>query len=144
MQLTTCCRCCSLKTGTIFSGVCGIVSSISYCYLFTIYEHVNQSTLYNRINIRCNKYQNIVQTFLFRTDTSRDFPNLDLHGKCRMENDNHRHPRQNDRKNHLRHQPLHDHFNLFAAHNRRCAGKKALLSVNTTIKCDYKTHPQLE
>lgn len=30
MQLRTCCRCCSLKTGTIFSGVCGIVSKQSF------------------------------------------------------------------------------------------------------------------
>ncbi|KAL6263205.1 hypothetical protein P5V15_006005 [Pogonomyrmex californicus] len=36
MQLTTCCRCCSLKTGTIFSGVCGIVLAvISLILIFT-------------------------------------------------------------------------------------------------------------
>lgn len=51
-----------------------------------------------------------------------------------MENDNHRHPRQDRREDYLRHQPLHDHPDLFAAHNRRFAGKKALLSVNSTIK----------
>ncbi|XP_070525477.1 uncharacterized protein [Cardiocondyla obscurior] len=36
MQLTTCCRCCSLKTGTIFSGVCGIILAvISLILIFT-------------------------------------------------------------------------------------------------------------
>ncbi|XP_072743593.1 uncharacterized protein [Anoplolepis gracilipes] len=35
-QLTTCCRYCSLKTGTIFSGVCGIVLAIiSLILIFT-------------------------------------------------------------------------------------------------------------
>ncbi|EGI62346.1 hypothetical protein G5I_09342 [Acromyrmex echinatior] len=33
MQLTTCCRCCSLKTGTIFSGVCGIVLAVLFLIL---------------------------------------------------------------------------------------------------------------
>ncbi|XP_014482298.1 PREDICTED: uncharacterized protein LOC106748367 [Dinoponera quadriceps] len=37
MQLKTCCRCCSLKTGTIFSGVCGIVLAvISLIVIFTV------------------------------------------------------------------------------------------------------------
>ncbi|KAL6427903.1 uncharacterized protein LOC126855531 isoform X2 [Cataglyphis hispanica] len=36
MQLTTCCRCCSLKTGTIFNGVCGIVLAVlSLILIFT-------------------------------------------------------------------------------------------------------------
>ncbi|XP_011265865.1 uncharacterized protein LOC105257135 isoform X1 [Camponotus floridanus] len=36
IQLRTCCRCCSLKTGTIFSGVCGIVLAIiSLILIFT-------------------------------------------------------------------------------------------------------------
>ncbi|XP_012284259.1 uncharacterized protein LOC105701777 isoform X2 [Orussus abietinus] len=37
MQLTSCCRCCSLKTGTIFSGVCGIVLAvIALIVIFTV------------------------------------------------------------------------------------------------------------
>ncbi|XP_020300300.1 uncharacterized protein LOC109863974 [Pseudomyrmex gracilis] len=37
MQLKTCCRYCSLKTGTIFSGVCGIVLAvISLILIFTV------------------------------------------------------------------------------------------------------------
>ncbi|XP_015509200.1 lysosomal-associated transmembrane protein 4B [Neodiprion pinetum] len=28
MQLTTCCRCCSLRTGTIISGICGIILAV--------------------------------------------------------------------------------------------------------------------
>lgn len=71
---------------------------------------------------------------MFRTGTRRDFPNLDLHSECRMENNNNRHSRQNGRKNYLRHQSLHDYFNLFVADNRRCEGKEVLLSINTTIK----------
>ncbi|XP_070154820.1 uncharacterized protein [Polyergus mexicanus] len=36
MQLTTCCGCCSLKTGTIFNGVCGIVLAVlSLIVIFT-------------------------------------------------------------------------------------------------------------
>ncbi|KAM0734421.1 hypothetical protein ACS0PU_011892 [Formica fusca] len=36
MQLTTCCRCCSLKTGTIIIGVLGIVSGVfSLTTIFT-------------------------------------------------------------------------------------------------------------
>lgn len=37
MQLTSCCRCCSLKTGTIFSGVCGIILAVvSLVLIFTV------------------------------------------------------------------------------------------------------------
>ncbi|XP_076386318.1 uncharacterized protein LOC100883083 isoform X2 [Megachile rotundata] len=37
MQLTTCCRCFSLKTGTLFTGVCGIILSIlSLILIFTL------------------------------------------------------------------------------------------------------------
>lgn len=37
MQITTCCGCFSLKTGTIFSGACGIVLSIlSLILIFTV------------------------------------------------------------------------------------------------------------
>lgn len=37
MQLHTCCKCCSLKTGTILSGVAGIIASIiSLIVIFTM------------------------------------------------------------------------------------------------------------
>lgn len=37
MQLKTCCRCCSLKTGTIFSGICGIILAvIALVMIFTV------------------------------------------------------------------------------------------------------------
>lgn len=58
-----------------------------------------------------------------RNHTRRDLADPDLHGERRMENDNHRHPRQDRREDYLRHQPLHDHPDLFAAHNRRFAEK---------------------
>lgn len=51
------------------------------------------------------------------------FFNFDLHGERRMENNNHRHFGQNDREDHLRDQPLHDHPDLYAAHNRRLKKK---------------------
>lgn len=53
-----------------------------------------------------------------RNRTRRNFPNSDLHGKRRMENDNHRHPGPNGCKDHLRDQPLYDHPDLYPAHNR--------------------------
>jgi len=66
---------------------------------------------------------------LLRADTSRDFSDPNLHGERRMENDNYRHLRQDDRKDHLRHQPLHDYPHLYAAHNRRFKGKEIFLSI---------------
>lgn len=74
---------------------------------------------------------------MFRTGTCRDFTNLDLHGECRMENNNHRYLRQNGRKNYLCHQSLHDHFNFFVADNRRCQGKKILFSLNKYFSIKY-------
>lgn len=61
---------------------------------------------------------------LFHVGTSRDCPDSDLHCERRMENDNHRHSRQDSRKDHLRDQPLHDHSDLYTAHNRRFKGKE--------------------
>lgn len=58
-----------------------------------------------------------------RNCTRHNFFNSDLYGERRMENDNHRHSGQNGRKDHLRHQPLYDHFDFYAAHNR-CFKKK--------------------
>lgn len=107
MQLTTCCRCCSLKTGTIFSGVCGIVSVQLFLYFHSPYV-----------------IQLLHKSASYSAGTSRDCPDPDLHSERRMENDNRRHPRQDDRKDHLRNQPLHDHPDLYTAHNRGFKGKK--------------------
>lgn len=46
-----------------------------------------------------------------------------------MENDNHRHSGQDGREDHLRDQSLHDHPDLYVAHNRRFKGKKIFSSV---------------
>lgn len=54
----------------------------------------------------------------------RDFPDSDLHGERRMENDNYRYPRQNGREDNFRGQSLHDYPDIPAAHNRRCEGKR--------------------
>jgi len=105
MQLTTCCKCCSLKTGTIFSGACGIVSI--------------ESILHFLMNYVTRHLKNV----LLITDTCRDFFDPDLYGKCRMENNHYRYLRQNSREDNFRNQSLYDYSDLHSAHSRCFKGK---------------------